>query len=327
MRHYCTYFDSHYLLRGLTLFRSLQMHDPQFVLWVLCCDDASFNALRKLNVPNLRPVRLSEVEAFEPQLATAKANRSRVEYLWTLTPIWPRFLLDKHSDIESLTYLDADQFFYCSPQPIFDEIGAAPISIFSHRYNEADKPMEINGIFNVGWVGFNRSEAASRCLSKWGDQCLQWCYAQTEPGLYGDQKYLDEWPELYPETCVVKHAGAGIAPWNWMNCRFERRNKKLLCDGQPLIFFHFHGLRIFNSWLYDTFYTSRIYGHMPAQTRNWIFNPYLKAMKETAVWARKRGCAVEWGYTPFKKYVESYGKGILLKKLARRQLVLHRGLK
>ena len=327
MRHYCTYFDSHYLLRGLTLFRSLQEHETDCTLWVLCCDDASFKALQTLDLPTLKPVKLAQVEAFEPRLSHAKANRNRVEYLWTLTPIWPRFLLETQPQIGVLTYLDADQFFYQSPQPIFDEIGDAPLSIFSHRYNEADKPMEVNGIYNVGWVGFNRSQTASACLQKWGDQCLQWCYAQTEPGLYGDQKYLDEWPQLYPEIRVVEHPGAGIAPWNWMNCDFQKPAQTLLCDGAPLIFFHFHGLRIFNSWLYDTFYTSRIYGHMPAQTRNWIFDPYLHAMKQTASWARERGCRVEWGYVPFRKYIQSYGKGILLRKLARRQLVIHRGLK
>ncbi len=326
MRHYCTYFDSHYLLRGLTMFRSLCQHDPQFMLWVLCCDATALQALQKLDLPNLRPVALSEVEAFEPRLQQAKTNRSRVEYFWTLTPIWPLFLLQSQPQIESLTYLDADQFFFASPAPIFAEIGDAPISIFSHRYNDADRPMEINGIYNVGWVGFRRGETARACLEKWANQCLAWCYGRTENGKYGDQKYLDEWLKLYPETRVVEHSGAGIAPWNWMNCEFQKPAHTLLCDGAPLIFFHFHGLRIFNSWLYDTFYTTRIYGHMPAQTRRWIFNPYIRAMIETARWARGRGCRLDFGYTPPRKYIAAYGKRLFLTKLWKRGFIFHPGL-
>ena len=327
MRHYCTYFDTNYMLRGLTMFRSLQAHEGDFVLWVLCCDDASFGALQTLNVPNLRPIRLSQVEAHEPRLAAAKAERSFVEYLWTLSPIWPLYLFQTKPEIESLTYLDADQFFYGSPQPIFDEIGDSSISVFSHRYSPADAHMNVNGVYNVGWVGFRRDETGLQCLERWAQQCLEWCFAYTDEGRYGDQKYLDEWPERYDGVCEVKHAGAGIAPWNWMNCEFALKSGELLCDGTPLIFFHFHGLRIFNSWLYDTFYTSRIYGKMPAQTRRWLFNPYLEAMTETARWARGRGCKVDFGYLPFRKYMVNYGVRTFLKKVARRQFVVHLGLK
>ena len=327
MRHYCTYFDTQYLLRGLTLYRSLQIHAGEFVLWVLCCDEESAQTLSQLNLPNLRPIRLSEIEDFEPRLARAKADRSRVEYLWTLSPLWPLYLFANYREIEGLTYLDADLFFYASPEPIFKEVGDAPLAMFSHRYCAADKHMNINGIYNVGWISYRRNETALTCLEKWRDQCLEWCYAHTEENRYGDQKYLDEWPQLYPSTHVIKYIGAGVAPWNWRNVSFGTRNGVLLCDGVPLVFFHFHGLRILNSWLYDTFYTTRIYGVMPRVTRSRLFDPYLKLMAETARWARAKGCSVGFGYMPLRKYIISYGARTSLKKLLRRQLVVHRGLK
>ena len=328
MKHYCTYFDTHYMLRGLTLYRSLQAHAGEFTLWVLCCDDLSFDTLEKLAQPNLKPVRLCEVEAFEPRLATAKANRSHVEYLWTLSPIWPLYLLNRDPTIESIIYLDADLFFYSSPQPIFDEIGDCSISVFSHRHLPRDQHLTENGIYNVGWCGFARDETALRCLHKWREQCLEWCYARTEAGRHGDQKYLDEWPQLYGDAlCVVEHVGAGIAPWNWARYRFSKSGKTVLCDGVPLIFFHFHGLRIFNSWLYDTFYTTNTHAIMPPRTRHRIFNPYLGAMRATAQWVRERGGRVDFGYLPFGKYMRSHGVRTFLKKAARRQLIVHRGLK
>ena len=328
MKHYCTYFDTHYMLRGLTLYRSLQRHGGVFTLWVLCCDDLSFDNLTRLNQPNLKPVRLSEVEAFEPRLARAKANRSHVEYLWTLSPVWPLYLFERDPTIDFLTYLDADLFFYSSPQPIFDEIGDKSISIFSHRHTPQDQHLTINGIYNVGWCGFRRDEMALKCLNKWREQCLEWCYARTEPGRHGDQKYLDEWPQLYGDAlCVIEHVGAGIAPWNWTRYRFSQRGKTVLCDGVPLIFFHFHGLRIFNSWLYDTFYTTNTHAIMPPRTRFRLFNPYMSAMRLTAHWLRARGGLVNFGYVPIGKYMVSHGVRTFLKKAARGQLVVHRGLK
>ena len=328
MRHYCTYFDTRYMLRGLTLFRSLQRHAGEFTLWVLCCDEFSFENLRALNVPNLKPVRLSEVEAFEPRLAAAKAQRTRVEYLWTLSPIWPLYLLDRDSSIESITYLDADLFFYSSPQPIFDEVGDASISIFSHRHTPKDQHLAEHGIYNVGWCGFRRDEIGLKCLHKWSEQCLEWCYDRSEATRYGDQKYLDEWPQLYGDAlCVIEHVGAGIAPWNWTRYQFERRGQTLRSNGKPLIFFHFHGLRILNSWLYDTFYTSNTHGVLPPRTRHLLFDPYLDTMRATARWVRACGSRVDFGYLPIGKYMVSHGVRTFLNKVARRQLSIHRGLK
>ena len=328
MRHYCTYFDTNYMLRGLTLFRSMQRHEGEFVLWVLCCDEFTFQSVQSLNIADLRPVRLSEVEAFEPRLARAKANRSHVEYLWTLSPIWPLYLLNRDPSIEMITYLDADLFFYSSPDPIFEEVGAASISIFSHRHLPRDQQLAINGIYNVGWCGFRRDETGLACLHKWREQCLEWCYARTEPNRHGDQKYLDEWPQLYGDAlCVIEHVGAGIAPWNWTRYRFEQRDGTLLCDGVPLIFFHFHGLRIFNSWLYDTFYTTNTHAIMPTGTRRQLFDPYLDTMSATARWARQCGSQVNFGYLPMGKYMLNHGVRTFLRKVASRQLAIHYGLK
>ena len=328
MKHYCTYFDTHYMLRGLTLYRSLQKHAGEFTLWVLCCDELSFENLRKLALPNLRPVRLSEVEAFEPRLKLAKANRNHVEYLWTLSPIWPLYLLNRDAQIETIIYLDADLFFYNSPAPIFEEIGAKSISIFSHRHVPRDRHLSECGIYNVGWCGFRRDEIGLACLHKWREQCLEWCYSYSDADRFGDQKYLDEWPALYGDAlCVVEYAGAGVAPWNWTRYCFEQRGQTLWCDDVPLVFFHFHGLRIFNSWLYDTFYTSNTHAILPERTRRLLFDPYLDAMRATAQWLRARGGKVDFGYLPMGKYMINHGVRTFLKKAARRQLVVHRGLK
>lgn len=327
MRHYCTYFDKNYLLRGLTLFRSLQEHEKDFVLWVLCCDEGTFQALQTLNVSHLRPIRLSEVEKFEPRLASAKAGRSRVEYLWTLSPIWPLYLFERYLEIENLTYLDADLFFYSSPDPVFAEVGAASVSMFSHRYADADDPMNVNGIYNVGWLNFRRDENALGCLREWREQCLEWCYDRCEDGKYGDQTYLDHWPRDHKGVCVVEHEGAGIAPWNWRRYRFRKSGGKIYCNDESLIFFHFHGLRLLNSWLYDAFYSSFVNGEMPPHVRHWLFDPYLKTMAETAQWARAHGCTVNFGYMPVSQYMKNYGVRTSIKKLARRQIIIHRGLK
>lgn len=332
MKHYCTYFDTHYMLRGLTLYRSLQKHAGDFKLWVLCCDDLTYENLKKLDQPDLIPIRLSEVEAFEPRLATARANRSHVEYLWTLSPIWPLYLFERDSEIDFLTYLDADLFFYGSPDPLFDEMGKNSIAMFAHRYPENLRYMEVNGIYNVGWLSFRRDENALGCLNEWREQCLDWCYDRCEDGKYGDQNYLNDWQRDHKGVHVLEHEGAGIAPWNWTSYKFSRKRNaagrpQLYSNDAPLIFFHFHGLRFLTAWLYDAFYSSYHLGEMSPRLRGWVFGPYLRSMVATAKWARARGCHIVWGHIGFRRYMNDYGKRLLINKVTKRGFAFHAGLR
>ena len=326
MRHYCTYFDAHYCLRGLTLYRSLQKHAGEFTLWVLCCDEASFQNLQTLDMDNLKPVRLAEVETFEPRLREAKSNRNPIEYLWTLSPIWPLYLFERDASIELLTYLDADLFLYASPQPLFDEMGDGSIAMFSHRLPDRTRHMEEFGVYNVGWLSFRRDKDGLACLKRWREQCLEWCYDRCEDGKHGDQCYLDSWPDDYAGTRVLEHEGAGVAPWNWTRYRFSRRDGQLYSNEAPLIFFHFHGLRFLTPYLYDPYFSTHQHGVMPASQRQLIFGPYIRAMIQTARWARARGCRISWGHLSVRGYLKAYGPRLFLSKLARRAFAVHAGL-
>ena len=59
-------------------------------------------------------------------------------------------LLANHPEIDVLTYLDADLYFYSSPEPIFSEFQGASVLIHEHRYSPELKCMEINGKYIPG---------------------------------------------------------------------------------------------------------------------------------------------------------------------------------
>src|SRR5439155_18303575 len=110
--HYATYFDRHYLTRGLALYRSLVRHSPPFVLWVLCLDDETHRALSGLRLDHVGLVPPAEVERTDPALAAAKRDRKPVEYYWTCGPSFLLHLFRRQPEIDLLTYLDADLFFF-----------------------------------------------------------------------------------------------------------------------------------------------------------------------------------------------------------------------
>ena len=251
MDYYCTYFDSHYLLRGLALYRSLKQHCPAFQLWVLCMDRRCYDTLVQLKLPNVQLIALEDFEAGDQELLSAKKNRTLIEYYFTCTPSLPLFILDRHPEVDQITYLDADLFFFDSPIPLYDEIGANSIGIIEHRLAPNLRHKRKYGIYNVGWLAFKRDEHALACLHWWREQCIEWCYDRVEDGRFADQKYLDSWPSRFPGVIVLQHKGANLAPWNLANYKIREDRGRVCVDDQPLIFFHFHGLKKVNAWLYN----------------------------------------------------------------------------
>ena len=235
---------------------SLQKNCSQLHVHVLCLDKETQNILSTINLSFVTLISLAEIE--DEKLLEAKRSRGIAEYCWTLSPCLPWFVLQINSKIDFITYLDADLFFYSSVHPLFDEIGLASIAIIEHRFSPEFKEREINGRFCVEWVSFRRNEEGLRCLERWREQCIEWCYYRLEDGKMGDQKYLDEWPERYSSCHILQHLGAGVAPWNFSQYQFNTRNELITVDNQPLVFYHFHQFQILSEKKFDrlsSFYT------------------------------------------------------------------------
>src|SRR5476651_2229543 len=142
MRYYCTYFDHHYLPRGLALYDSMRQHAGDFELWVLCLSDECERMLQRLNLPGVKTISMREFEAGDAALLAAKQNRSQIEYFFTCTPSLPLFLFKKNPVMDSVTYLDGDLYFFGDAEEIHEEIGEASIAITPHRFPPALRDSE-----------------------------------------------------------------------------------------------------------------------------------------------------------------------------------------
>lgn len=240
------------------MLRTLKEHCPHAYVHVLCMDERTQTVLDALGMAHVSCIPLANLE--DEALLAAKKDRSVAEYCWTLSPSLPWYVLQQHPEIDFITYLDADLLFYSPVQPLFDEIGDASVVIIEHRFTPRLKHLEANGRFCVEWVSFRRDEEGMACLSRWREQCIEWCYYRLEQGRMGDQKYLDEWQERYPHLHILQHGGAGIAPWNYAQYRFgDDAHGHITVDNAPLIFYHFHQFQLLDSGGFDrlsTFYTS-----------------------------------------------------------------------
>ena len=277
MVHFCTYFDSHYLAKGLALYHSMREHCAPFQLWVLCMDDLTYRVLGKIQLPNMSLIPLMELEGGDKELLHTKETRSRIEYYFTCTPCLPLYLLERFSRIPAITYVDADLFFYHEPKALFRDMEGFSVAMTEHRYAPNLKKRNSYGLYNVGWLSFRRDQTALSCLRWWREKCLEWCFDRVENGRYADQKYLERWPLLFPGILVLKQKGANLAPWNISNYALSWDGGMVFVDEEPLIFFHFHGFRKIASWLYDSNF-SACRARMTSTIRQHIIVPYIRAL-------------------------------------------------
>jgi len=278
MYYFCTYFDRNYLPRARALHHSLEQRCSEFRLYSLCMDQHSLQTLRKAHLPHLVPIPLEDFERDDDALVRAKPTRTRVEYCFTCSPSLPLYILNQHPEVDIITYVDADLYFFADPQPIFDELEGHSIGIVGHRLPPRLKWLEKNGIYNVGWVSFRRDENGLACLEWWRERCIEWCYERYEDGKWSDQGYLNDWPQRFHRVCVIQHKGANLAPWNVANYTIDYREGDVWVDEQPLLFFHFHGLKQVFPWLYDT-PLGRFGARLGPTLRKRVFEPYINDLR------------------------------------------------
>ena len=275
MLNFCTLFDSVYLSRGLALYDSLTRQCEKFHLYVFAFDDVCYYVLKSLNLAQMTVISLMEFE--DDALLAVKPARSRAEYCWTCTPSTVLFILNKYH-VAYCTYLDSDLYFFSSPQLLFEEMGCNSILITPHRYTLQYDQSQKTGIYCVQFVVFKNDERGLNVLNWWRKACLEWCYNRIEKGRFGDQKYLDNWPEIFEGVHVSANLGAGVAPWNMQQYTFSKEEDVIIgteiATGKKfkVVFFHFHSF----SFVTSGFFSPRPYYKRNTSAISLLFIPYRK---------------------------------------------------
>lgn len=273
---YCTYFDKGFLLKGLALHASLIRHNPNAKLWILAFDRYTEKILEKMKLKGVTVVSLKDFE--DKELLAIKNTRNKIEYIWTCTPSLPLYIFKKNPNIKYVAYLDGDLYFYSSSIPAVNEIGNKSIVAVPHRFPKGlEHIAKGSGYFNVAFNVFKNDEEGIKCLKRWRNQCLDWCYWKLEDGKLGDQMYLDEWPKLYKKSLVIsKNIGVDTAPWNASQYKVSKKGDSVFINNEKLVCYHFHQFQILGS---DNF--SRVLGYTLSKdvVKN-IYEPYEEELRK-----------------------------------------------
>jgi hypothetical protein len=265
MKNFCTLFDKNYLLFGMALHRSLIDNAMPFRLYALAMDDECEEALKALALEHVVVVCLGDV--ITADYAFIREQMSFGQMCWTCQPLLCRHVLDRHH-VDAVTYLEADSYFFADPAALFDEIGERSVSLVPHNYAPGYDQTEKSGIYCVQFNMFRNDEPSRRLLAEWEAACLK--YDRRSPRHFPGQLCLDGWPQRSSAVWVVRHPGAGVAPWNAARFRFGAAAGRPTVDGVPIVFYHYHELAFMDG---GNFFLSS-YG-LNASVIDAVYRPYV----------------------------------------------------
>lgn len=241
---YCTIFDSNYLARALVLHSSLIRVNRDALFAFFCIDERSAELLDMLQLERSIIVRHEDFSSHE--LAKIQPLRNRGEYCWTCKPIAILYLMEHIQNADWVVYVDTDMMFFSDPDAVL--LGHAVHYLLTpHRFHRAFAGSEKGaGKHNAGYVAARRSSIGQEAIGWWKNQCLASCSSIPTEATYADQKYLDQFLELFPLGQSSSHKGLNTAPWNIENYQITKEESMVRVDDMPLVLYHFQGLQLFD---------------------------------------------------------------------------------
>jgi hypothetical protein len=284
MKHYyCSAFSGAYCYQGIVLYNSIKMLDEAFTLFFVCLDNSAYEILSRLELVNLKVIKVEEIEDYFPELKLVKRDRAVNEYAWTIKSSEILYIFENYQEVDRIIWLDGDTQMLSDPFDIFEEWSNHSIILTEQYYTDHHESLiKTYGRFQAGFIGFMKDIEGIHCLKWWQRKCIDWCYFKTEEGRWADQKYLDQIPELYENICVVKSLGINMTPFTLYRLNFEQqkyfglKDNKLFINNIKLVLFHYYGFRYYDENNIDL---CSYWMKFSSNSIAYLYIPYIKACK------------------------------------------------
>ena len=269
--------DSKYAAQALTLQRSLKTTSDH-PLSVYSVDDSMAGYLRPLGLPSMRVFLPSDyIPANVEQL---RKTRSPGAFAFTVKSLALLHAMSVEPALDWVSYFDVDICVFSDPDVILGSLPSHKPACFTpHRFAPSFRYYEPTvGRYNAGYVSFRNTQDGRHVLEHWRDLCLEWCQDFTERTRYGDQKYLNNLADQYPAVETCPHKGANAAPWNIADAEIRMYGDQVLIDGEPLLFYHFQGLKVYGPHAFDLYTSPELI--VEGDLLDCIYAPYVRSLRD-----------------------------------------------
>lgn len=242
----CTIVSKNYLAYARVLCRSFLEHHPEGRFFVLLVDrnDGHIDVEKE-------PYELVEAEELGnvPEVRPFLFKYTILEANTAFKPFFLEYLVERH-DLPNLVYFDPDILITSSLDELAGLVAEHSIVLTPHLTDPIDdgaypgeQAILQSGSYNLGFVALRTTDASCRLLRWWQDRLYDQCVVNIPEGLFVDQKWMDLAPGLFGDVFVLDHPGYNVAYWNLHGRTVTVEPDGPRSNGQPLVFFHFSGIR------------------------------------------------------------------------------------
>jgi len=239
--------SNNYLGQALALKKSFLKHNPDFKFYIILVDEFS----KVIDYTLFEPAIILPVSKIETiDLNELISRYYIIELNTSVKPSVFKYLIEKHTEIESIYYLDPDLNFYSSLDKLNTILHTKTAVLTPHILSpiprDGKQPDENTffrfGLYNLGFLGINpQHKETLQLLEWWEERVINLGYDRPNKGYFVDQLWLTIAPLFFKEIYIENSYGYNMAPWNLHERHILSREGDtiLLNDNSHLVFYHF----------------------------------------------------------------------------------------
>lgn len=241
-----TIVSNNYLAYARTLTESLRKSNPSFERFI-CLADAPQDGVAAQGDTHI--VEASTIGV--PHFSDMAFRYDVMEFNTAIKPFMFRWLLEQQG-FDRAIYLDPDICVYrplAEMEALLDAGASGVLTPHIMRPLEDgrrpdDHDILQSGVYNLGCAAMTRQQEALDFIAWWGRRLQFQCYSDVASNLFTDQRWCDFAPSFMERLALLRHPGYNVAYWNFAHRKIEAQpDGTVTVNGEPLVFFHFSGLR------------------------------------------------------------------------------------
>lgn len=189
--HLCGIIMKENIEEALQLIHSLNNNTLHYKLWICCLDDDTYSTFHTMQLSNVIPLNLKNIEGKE--LLSVKEARNQDEYYRTLKAFFIYYILKNNYNVKSIIYTEPEFFSLTNFGKLFDAVKRKH-SIFIFKQDGISE-----GLYE-GLLGFKRDKIAYDCLFKWKKASIKGELVKESEAV---ERYIAQWPLNFPDVKML----------------------------------------------------------------------------------------------------------------------------